>query len=388
MQGPGLLCPAIGLIFVSALPGQIFSTSLVPKSPQETHEAPMRRIAATLFFCSIVTAPAWSQNQKPSSTSDLAAYSGSDRERVLFEGAKREGKLVWYTTLATDQNKQIAGAFEKKYPGVSVETFRTGASALAQRLVTEAKARRHIADAIETTPPGLMTFRDNQLLLAYTSPHLASFPEDAKERAAKNFVYWTTVRESYVGLSYNKRFVNPADVPKNFDGLLRPALKDNMGIAGEDTGARIIGAMIKAKGDGFVKRLREQNIRIHMMAGSALTQLVAAGEIYASPSQFYSATNVAAKRGAPLGWVAMDLVPTSSGGAALYVNAPRPHAALLFADFLLSPEGQKLYEDLFFGSAQRDYGWKRWYPEKGGTLDQYEQALEGWHRLMKEITRK
>ena len=234
----------------------------------------------------------------------------------------------------------------------------------------------------------MITFRDNQLLVPYTSPHLAAFPEDAKERASKNLVYWTTARESYVGFSYNTRYLKAADVPKNFDGLLRPALKDNMGIAGEDTGARIIGAMIRAKGDGFVRKLREQNLRIHMMAGSALTQLVAAGEIYASPSQFYSATHVAAKRGAPVAWVPMDLVVTSAGGVAVYQNAPRPHGALLFADFLLSPEGQKLYEDLFFGSAQKDYGWKRWYPEKGGTLAQYEEALDGWHKLMKEITRR
>jgi len=328
----------------------------------------------------------WSQTAKPASAADLAAYSGADRERVLFDGAKREGKVVWYTTLAADQNKQIAAVFEKKYPGVSVEIYRTGASALAQRLLTEAKARRHIADAVETTPPGLMTFRDSQLLLPYASPYLAAFPDEAKERAPRNQVYWTTVRESYVGFAYNKRYLNAADVPKNFDGLLRPALKDNMGISGDDTGARIVGAMVKAKGEPFVKKLKEQNIRMHMMAGSALTQLVAAGEIFASPSQFYSATNVAVKRGAPLGWVPMDLVVCSAGGAAIYAYTQRPHGALLFADFLLSPDGQKLYEDLFFGSAQKDYGWKRWYPEKGITLAQYEEALDSWHKLMKEIT--
>jgi hypothetical protein len=54
----------------------------------------------------------------------------------------------------------------------------------------------------------------------------------------------------------------------------------------------------------------------------------------------------------------------------------------------LSPEGQKLLEDLYFGSAQKDYGFKRWYPEKEGTLAQYEQALERWHKLLKEIIRK
>lgn len=331
---------------------------------------------------------AWSQTAKPAAPADLAAYMGADRERLLHEGARRESKLIWYTTLAAEQNKQIANAFERKYAGVSVETYRTGSSALAHRLLTEAKARRHIADAVETTPPGLMTFKDSQLLLPYSSSHLAKFPDEAKERAHKNLVYWTTVRESYVGFAYNTRLLKADDAAKNFDGLLRPALRDNMGISGEDTGARIIGAMVRTKGDGFVKRLREQNMHMHMMAGSALTQLVAAGEIFASPSQFYSATNVAVKRGAPLAWVPMDLVPTSAGGAAVYVNAPHPHAALLFVDFLLSPEGQKLYEDLFFGSAQKDYGFKRWYPEKSGTLAQYEAALERWHKLMKEITRK
>jgi len=348
----------------------------------------MNIAAATVFLVLFVSESAWSQTAKPVAPADLASYTGADRERLLHEGAKREGKLVWYTTLAAEQNKQIANAFEKKYAGVNVEIFRTGSSALTQRLLTEAKARRHIADAVETTPPGLITFRDSQLLLPYTSPHLATFPEDAKERAPRNLVYWTTVRESYVGFAYNTRFLKAADAAKNFDGLTRPALRDNMAIAGEDTGARIIGAMIKAKGEAFAKRLKEQNMRMHMMAGSALTQLVAAGEIFASPSQFYSATNVAAKRGAPLAWLPMDLVPTSAGGVAVYVNAPRPHAAVLFVDFLLSPDGQKLYEELFFGSAQKNYGFKRWYPEKGGTLAQYEEALESWHKLMKDITRK
>jgi ABC-type Fe3+ transport system substrate-binding protein len=84
----------------------------------------------------------------------------------------------------------------------------------------------------------------------------------------------------------------------------------------------------------------------------------------------------------------MDLVVANAGGAAVYVNAPRPHSALLFADFLLSAEGQKLLEDLYFGSAKKDYGFKRWYPEKGGTLAQYETSLESWHKLLKEVTRK
>src|SRR5215510_10058873 len=110
----------------------------------------MKILIGAMLVASLVTS-AWSQPSKPSSPADLASYTGSDRERLLLEGAKREGKVVWYTTLAAEQNKQIANAFEMKYPGVIVETFRTGSSALAQRDLTVAKARRQFVNAIETT---------------------------------------------------------------------------------------------------------------------------------------------------------------------------------------------------------------------------------------------
>ncbi|HET8562824.1 MAG TPA: extracellular solute-binding protein [Candidatus Binatia bacterium] len=348
----------------------------------------MKVSVAALLFVFLTTTPAWTQSGKPSSPAEMAAYSGPDRERLLVEGAKREGKLVWYTTLAVVQNKQIASAFEAKYPGVRVEIYRAGSSALVQRILNEAQARRHIADAIETTLPGLLTFRDNQLLLPYTSPYLAAFPDESKEKGPANLVYWTIDRESYIGFAYNKNLLSATDVPKNFDGLLKPALRDKLGLSGDDTGARSIGAMVKVKGEEFVKKLKEQNVRAYMMAGSALTQLVASGEVPASPSQFYSSTHVAAKKGAPVVWVPMDINVVGAGGAAVYAHAQRPHAALLFADFLLSPEGQKLLEDLDFGSARKDLGFKRWYPEKEGTLAQYEQALERWHKLLKDIIRK
>src|SRR6185503_9830831 len=85
-------------------------------------------LSGTIFFLFLIGAPVWSQTSKPSSAADLAAYGGADRERLLFVGAKREGKVVWYATLAAEQNKQIASAFETKYSGVKVETFRTGSS--------------------------------------------------------------------------------------------------------------------------------------------------------------------------------------------------------------------------------------------------------------------
>ena len=97
--------------------------------PAFTSEENMKRVIGMVILLLLPIPAAQSQSTKPTTAAELAFYQGADRERILFDGAKREGKLVWYTTLATDQNKQIAAAFEKKYPGVSVDTFRTGSSA-------------------------------------------------------------------------------------------------------------------------------------------------------------------------------------------------------------------------------------------------------------------
>ena len=64
-------------------------------------------------------------------------------------------------------------------------------------------------------------------------------------------------------------------------------------------------------------------------------------------------------------------------------------AALLFIDFLLSPDGQKIFEEKFrFATSTKDYGFKRWYPEKGMTIDQYEKTEEHWKKLLRDLSRR
>jgi ABC-type Fe3+ transport system substrate-binding protein len=57
-------------------------------------------------------------------------------------------------------------------------------------------------------------------------------------------------------------------------------------------------------------------------------------------------------------------------------------------DFLLSPEGQKILEKFKYGSATKDYGFKRWYPQNGFTNSQYEREYSRWEKLVNSIVRK
>jgi iron(III) transport system substrate-binding protein len=233
-----------------------------------------------------------------------------------------------------------------------------------------------------------MFMRDGKLLRPYTSPHLKAYPEDAKERAQKDLYYWALARESYIGFMYNKNLVSKGVAQKNFEVLLNPELKGKMGISIGETSGKIIGAMIRTRGEEFVKKLKSQEIKLYSIDAPALVNVIAGGEIVASPAIFQTHTLLAASKGAPVEWVPMDIVPTNVGSAAVAANPPHPHGALLMADFLLSPDGQTVLERFYYGSATKDQGFKKWRPERGLSTDKYEKDLLHWEKLLKEIARK
>ncbi|MBM4299359.1 MAG: extracellular solute-binding protein [Deltaproteobacteria bacterium] len=348
----------------------------------------MKIVGLVILVLSLAYSPSSAQIKKPASIAELVAYLGADREQLLYAGAKAEGKVVWYTSLAGGSYKALADGFEKKYAGVRVEAFRASGSELTVKLEEETKARRYIADTIETTEGNLMFMRDGKLLRPYTSPHLKSYPDDTKEPAEKGLVYWALARESYVGFMYNKSLVQKGILAKNFDTLLNPELKGRIGISIGETSGKIIGAMIRTKGEEFVRRLKAQEMKLYSIDAPALVNVIASGEIIASPAIFQTHTLLAASKGAPLEWVPMDLVPTNVGSAALAANPPHPHGALLMADYLLSPEGQAILEKFYYGSATKNQGFKKWRPERGLSTDAYEKDLLRWEKLLKDITRK
>jgi len=347
------------------------------------------KAAIFLIFAFLLTVSDGStQERKPTSISELAVYRGPDRESLLYAGAKTEGKLTWYTSLAGASYKELAKAFSAKYPGIEFEPFGAPGADLVVRLEEEAKAGRNIADTIETTEGSLIFLRDEKIIRPYDSPYLDKYPGDAKEPANKGLVYWALARESYIGFTYNTKLLPNEAVPKNFAGLLDPRLKGRMGISIGQTSDKIIGAMIKTRGEEFVKSLKGQKMKLYSIGAPALVHTIESGEIIASPAIFQTHTLLAASKGAPVEWIPMDLVPTNVGSAAIAADPPHPHAALLMADFLLSPDGQSVLEKFYYGSAATPQPFEKWRPEHGLKTDQYEKQLAHWDKLLNFIAHR
>jgi len=148
----------------------------------------MKISSLTVLAILTMSWPAWSQGSKPKTLDELAVYSGADRQKILLDGAKAEGKVVWYTSLSGNY-REIVDAFKKKYPEIQNEVYRAGSTDVAERLLNEARAGRHLADAMETTPGSLMLLKESGILKSYASPELAKYPEEAKAKADGARVY-------------------------------------------------------------------------------------------------------------------------------------------------------------------------------------------------------
>jgi iron(III) transport system substrate-binding protein len=324
----------------------------------------MFHVTIILGFILGVMLPASAQTRKPATVSEISTYMGADREQLLYAGAKSEGVITWYTSLAGDSYKALSRAFESKYPGVRVEAFRAGGSELVARMGEETKARRPAMDALD------------------------AYPSEAKEKADAGLTFWTIFRESYMGFGFSKEQVPVNAVPTGFDGLLHPQLKGKMGITLNESSARMIGAMIKIKGEAFVKRLKTQQIRVYTVSSAALVDLMASGELGASFHIYRNHAMVSAERGSPASWVPMELVPTNSGSMSLSAQPPHPHAATLFVDFMLGTEARKVLEKYQYGHPSNNLPFKRWHPGFGRSLEQFEKDSEKWEKLAKEITQR
>ncbi len=344
-------------------------------------------LIVTALISSLGSSLAWGQSKKPATFAELARYLGPDREQILLAGAKSEGKVVWYTSLGGGSYKAIIDAFEAKYPGVKVEVYRATGSDLVTRVTEEARARRNLVDTLEGTGEVLAAFREAKLLAPFTSPYFRNYPPAAKQRADNELYYWAAARESYVGFGYNKNKLPSSAVPTDFDGFLNPELKGRFALGTGGSGAEMIGAMLKIKGEAFVKKLKSQEIRLFSLGAPAIRDQVASGEIEAAPV-FRTHALEAAEKGAPIGWLPMDIVPTHVGAAVVMAKPAHPRAALLMADFLISPDGQGVLERFKYGSAARDYGFKRWYLESELSREKYEREVTRWEQLMQSIVKR
>jgi iron(III) transport system substrate-binding protein len=270
---------------------------------------------------------------------ELSQYTGADRMQKLVDGAKKEGTLSMYTSAQGSDMGPLVAAFEKKY-GVKTDMWRAGSENVLQRAVTEARANRFTVDVVETNGPELESLSREKIFQAVKSPQLANI----MPQALRPHGQWVGTRLNVFVQAYNTKAVKKEELPKSWDDLLKPIWKGRLGIEQEDQDW--LAGMASELGEARAIKLFKDVVATNGMSvrkgHTLLTQLVASGEVPFALTVYNYKVEQLRQKGAPIDWLAVGKAVARPNGIGVARQAPHPHAALLFYDFELSEEGQKI----------------------------------------------
>ena len=277
---------------------------------------------------------------------EIATMKSAERQKILVEGAKREGKLSWYTTLIVDQVvRPVKEAFEKEYPFVQVEFFRGNSERIVQKMLAEYQAKRYDVDIIDGTVSPTMVRRAGFLQRFY-SPSMAEYPAELKDPQG----FWGTTNLYFFALGYNTKMVKAAEVPKSYEDLLNPRWKGQMmWSTSRGSGAPIfIGTVLQAMGPeagkAYLQKLKAQNIAKTTASNRQVLDLTIAGEYPLALQIFNHHAYISKQAGAPVDWQALEPATATMQTIALAKSPPHAHAAMLLLDFVMSEKGQQVFQ--------------------------------------------
>ena len=266
---------------------------------------------------------------------------------ALIEAAKKESKVVWYTSIDLKLSERIGKAFEERYPGIQCKVERSGAERLLQRITQEYTANVHAVDVVNSSDASLLVYwKDQDMLAPYVPEDVAKFyPAERKD-----------VDGTYAGfriflciIAYNTNLVKKEEAPKSFADLLDPKWKGKIVKAHPGYSGTILTATYQCSRDlgwSYFEKLAEQDI-LQVQSAADPPKKIALGEraIMADGVEYIIFADK--ESGQPVEPVyASEGTPLIIGPNGVFKAAPNPNAARLFQSFCFTPECQQLCVDI------------------------------------------
>jgi iron(III) transport system substrate-binding protein len=275
-----------------------------------------------------------------------AAPAPYDVTPQLVAAAKAEKKVVFYTATDVAVAEKLAEAFQKQYPGITVQVERAGSERVFQRIGQEYSTGIHNADVIETSDAVNFVYFKRQGWLTPMVPRVVAEKWPAIDRDADG--YYAAYRAQLCVIAYNTDLMKPADAPKTWKDLLKPQYKGKMvkahpGYSGTVMTSTFV--LSQLLGWDYFEKLGKQDVLQVQSSTEPPKKLAEKERALEIDGNEYNIFRLQ-EQGVPLKIVyPPEGTPIAVGNAAVLKQAPHPNAAKLFYAFLFSLPAQQLNSD-------------------------------------------
>ncbi len=295
------------------------------------------RLLSLPLLLLLLSATAFAQN-KPDAVAAIATYEGADRMERLVAGAKKEGTLTLYTSIAAADLGLMTAEFEKKY-GIKITIWRAANDKVLQRVIAEQAARRNEVDVVQIASLELEALARENALQEVRSPTLNQLIPGAVPKHRKWAAHYLNVWVQ----AYNTQKVRKEELPRSYADFLDPRWKGRLGIEAknEEWFYTVVEGMGEVAGLKFFRELFATNGLSVRSGHSLLNNMVVSGEVPLALTVYNYMPEHAKAKGAPIDWFVIEPAIARANGIAVARQSPHPYAATLFHEYVVSEETQR-----------------------------------------------
>jgi iron(III) transport system substrate-binding protein len=263
------------------------------------------------------------------------------QDAKLIEAAKKEGRLVLYGTMQTDIFELLHKAFQKK-TGITIDYWRTSATKVTERALSEARAGKALFDLVMSTEDTTRIMLKEGILAKYDSPMSKDFPKDAIDPELG-----PRARNHIIGILYNKNIIKPGDAPKTLEDLVKPQYHGKLVMADPTLHtttaqwlANVHKLIGKEKSEKFIRELAAMKPTFVESFNPAADRITSGEFPIGITYVYYVYLN--GIKGAPIDYVRTGKFLGDASYLTLFRKAPHPNAAKAFIDFFLDEESMSI----------------------------------------------
>ena len=262
---------------------------------------------------------------------------------ALVDAAKKEGKVVWYTSVDLPLAERIAKSFEVKFPGIACRVERSGAERVFQRIGQEYGSNIHAVDVVNSSDAAhLIVWKEKGWLEPFVPEDVAKhFPPEHKDPDG-NFA---SFRVFLCPIAYNTGLVKAEEAPKSYADLLDPKWAGKIVKAHPGYSGTILTAtfqMARDIGWEYFEKLAAQRV-MQVQSAADPPKKLALGERAVMADGVEYAVFQLKESGQPIEPVyPAEGTPLIVGPNAVFKGAPNPNAARLLQCYMFTAECQQL----------------------------------------------